>query len=136
MPAGKPEAARNIGSLGSGRPSGGRGSSTAPSGGVKKFTSKPTKQGTKAVNRYIDATSNRSVKRATSTIAAGAKKVRRAEVDFNKTNKLPTSNSLRIQAGKSYTGKQGTASRIVKPSAAGKNAVAKYSGKMKNTPKG
>jgi hypothetical protein len=33
MPAGKPESARGVGSLGSGRPSGGRGSSTASSGG-------------------------------------------------------------------------------------------------------
>ena len=35
MPAGKPESARGVGSLGSGRPSGGRGGSTSSGGNVR-----------------------------------------------------------------------------------------------------
>ena len=122
MPAGKPESARGVGSLGSGRGSSGRGGSTASSGGrVRPAAIKVTKpigiRGKSGDFRYMaKADAPKSVRKSVESdrLARGQK------------NKM---------ASKSAITKQGTA-RIVKPSAAGKKAVAKYSGKMKNTPKG
>lgn len=131
MPAGKPESARGVGSLGSGRPStGGRGSSTPSSFG------KNAKKAMQTGEMYIP---NKVYGRMTKA-ETGTKK----NVNRNSTKpERKASSSLKGTGGKAvmnyYPGKTRTASpktttsaRIVKPSAAGK----KYGNKPKNLPKG
>ena len=132
MPAGKPESARGVGSLGSGRPStGGRGRSTPSSFGKNAKNAMQTGEmyiPNKIYGRMTKAQTGKKL----STNRNSTKPERKASNSLNSTGG-------KAGMGKFYGGKSRTASpktttsaRIVKPSVAGK----KYGNKMKNIPKG
>lgn len=127
MPAGKPESARGVGSLGSaiGRS---YARSTPPSAGTKKPGITGKKLRLKADRKSLESSKlqyEQGVKKAVKSENSG----RSAAVAKN------YSGGTR-PFSKTKTGVQGGGNRMVKPSAAGKKAAAKYSGKMKNIPKG
>jgi len=136
MPAGKPESVRGVGSLGSGaRSTGGRGRSTPSSFGKNAKRAMETGEmyiPNKVYGRMTKAETGKKL----STNRNSTKPERKASSSLNGPG--GKAGMSRFYAGKSRTvsPKTTTSQRIVKPSAAGKKAAAKYSGKMKNTPKG
>ena len=128
MPAGKPESARGVGSLGSGRPSSssraGKASGSPSFSGLKRLVKLQDgkTRGSLTGGNYGDLPVGRKIAATT----------RRNNATINRMAKATNNRDL----SKARSTARAQSKTFIKPSAAGKKAVAKYSGKMKNTPKG
>ena len=141
MPAGKPESARGVGSLGSaiGRS---YARSTAPSSGRKRPAAikDPKPIGIKGKSgdyRWMSKKNapksvRKSVEISKLQYEQGVKKAVKSEISSRNAAVAVSKSGGARPFSKTKTGVQGGGNRMVKPSAAGKKAVAKYSGKVKS----